>query len=305
MISVEFALLSYSNSSDNTYSWMLEGLDKDWTISKNNIASYTNLKPGTYTLLVKAANSQGEWLTKPLYLVIIISPPFYKTWWFIALFILAVAGIAFKLEQQHINRIKARYNLRNKIASDLHDEIGSTLTSINILSNVSQQAMDKQPQQAKEMLHQISAQSKTIQQNMSDIVWSIRPDNENIENLVTRIREYAAQTLEPLNIATRIEADDGLIEKTLPIQHRKNILLICKEAINNIAKHSNATTAKILFINSKNRITLSIEDDGKWKGNSSGTGTKSMHERANALSGNMTMNASEFGTKILVSIPIP
>lgn len=304
MISVEFALLCYTNSSDNTYSWMLKGVDKDWTVSKNNIASYTNLKPGTYTLQVKAANSQGEWVAKPLELIIIIRPPFYNTWWFISLCLVAIAAIVYWLIQQRINRIKARYRLRNKIATDLHDEIGSTLTSISILSNVSQQAMEQQPQQAKEMLQQISEQSKNIQQNMSDIVWSIRPDNEKIENLVIRMREYAAQTLEPLDIQITIDADEGLVNKVLPMECRKDLLLIYKEAINNVAKHAGASIVTVSLSNGGKQIELTIQDNGTWKGKSSGTGTKSMNERAVANGGKLVILPTDNGTTVTATIPI-
>ena len=302
---VNFALLSFTNSNDNTYSWKLEGLETVWNTSKGNAAAYTNLQPGHYTLLVKAANSSGGWRQNPIKLIFKISPPFYKTWWFILLCIVGIAGIIYYFVKLRIERIREKFKLRNKIASDLHDEIGSTLTSINILSNVSQQAMEKQPQQAKEMLQQIATQSKNIQQNMSDIVWSIRPDNEKIENLVVRMREFAAQTLEPLNIDTSITADESLIEKVLPMQYRKDILLIYKEAINNIAKHANATTAKILLTNGKKNITLTIADNGKWKGNNSGTGTKTMQERAKAIGGQLTIINTEAGTQILLTIPVP
>lgn len=305
MISIEFALLNYKNAADNMYSWILKGWDKDWNISKNNIASYTNLKPGTYTLLVRAANSQGEWINKPVQLVIKIRPPFYQTWWFMILCMVVTATVAYWLVQMRINRIKERYTLRNKIAADLHDEIGSTLTSINILSNVSQQAMERQPQQAKEMLQQISLQSKNIQQNMSDIVWSIRPDNEKVENLIVRMREYAAQTLEPLEISIRIAADDSLVNKVLSMECRKELLLIYKEAINNIAKHAGATVVKVAFTNKKHHLQLNIADNGRWKGNNSGTGTKSMKDRATAIGGNLYISIAETGTNVSVIIPIP
>lgn len=305
MISIDFALLSYTNASENTYSWMLKGLEKEWNFSKNNIATYNHLVPGNYTLLVRAANSNGDWKTVPIKLYIKITPAFYATWWFKLICILLLLGILYWVMQRRIKRIKDKFALRNRIASDLHDEIGSTLTSINILSNISQQAMDQQPQQAKELLQQISSQSKTIQQNMSDIVWSIRPDNEKIENLVVRVREYAAQTLEPLNINTVIEADDTLIAKILPMQYRKDILLICKEAVNNIVKHANAGSVKILFTNGKNKISVSITDDGKWKGNNSGTGTKSMQERSKALGGVLTIQATDTGTQVLLQVDLP
>lgn len=305
MISIEFALLSYSNAHENTYSWMLEGLEKNWNISKNNVATYNHLLPGEYTLLVKAANSNGDWKTIPIKLHIKIKPPFYATWWFITMVILLLTGFVWWIVQRRIKAIKEKFALRNRIASDLHDEIGSTLTCINILSNVSQQAMEQQPQQAKELLQQISSQSKTIQQNMSDIVWSIRPDNEKIENLVVRVREYAAQTLEPLRIHTIIEADDKVIDKVLPMQYRKDILLICKEAINNIAKHADAGSVTISFSHTQKSIVVTIKDNGQWKGNNSGTGTKTMQERANALGGQLSINSNEGGTMIRIQVPVP
>jgi len=304
ILSIEFALLNYTNSEDNTFSWILKDWDKDWNTSKNNIASYTNLKPGAYTFMVKAANSRGEWSKETIQLFIIINPPFYKTWWFILLCILALAGIAYWLVQQRINRIKERFQLRNKIAADLHDEIGSTLTSISILSNVSLQAMEQQPQQTKEMLEQISVQSKNIQQNMSDIVWSIRPDNEKIENLVTRMREYAAQTLEPMDITITITADESLLNKVLPMECRKELLLIYKEAINNIAKHAEATVVSVSLANGNRQVKLSIADNGKWKGNNSGTGTKSMKDRAHALGGSLSISIKETGTVVSATVPV-
>jgi len=305
MVSIEFALLSYTNANENIYSWMLEGLEKDWNISKNNMATYSHLTPGNYTLLVKAANSNGDWKTDPIKLYIKITPAFYATWWFRLLVVMLVAFFIWWIVQRRIKRIKEKFELRNRIAADLHDEIGSTLTSINILSNVSQQAIDQQPGQVKVLLEQISNQSKTIQQSMSDIVWSIRPDNEKIENLVIRIREYAAQTLEPLNINTVIEADEILVDKILPIHYRKDLLLICKEAVNNIAKHSNASAAKITFSCSNNKISVLITDNGKWKGNNSGTGTKSMQERARSLGAELTIQTTDIGTTVSMLLPLP
>jgi two-component system, NarL family, sensor histidine kinase UhpB len=205
-----------------------------------------------------------------------------------------------KLEQQ-----KALLQIRNSISKDLHDEIGSTLTSISILSNVSELALEKQPAQAKEMIHQIAMQSKTIQQSMSDIVWSIRPENESVENLTTRIREYAAQTLEPLNISASINLDENIITQKLSMQYRKEILLICKEAINNIAKHSGASKASIGIEKNNQTLVLSIIDNGKWKGDTTGTGTKSMKERAAAVKGNLNIVCGENGTNITAIIPIP
>lgn len=304
-VSIEFALLSYTNPQENMYSWKLQGYEQNWNTSKNNIATYANIKPGTYTLLVKAVNSSGEW-SDAIQLTIKIKAPFYKTWWFLALLFLTLSALIYYLLQLRIKRFKEKYELRNRIATDLHDEIGSTITSINILSNVSQQAMEKAPEQAKEMMEQIAAQSKQIQQNMSDIVWSIRPDNEKMENLLVRMKEYTAQTLEPLQIKTSFHHNRQFTDTSLALQYRKEVLLIFKEAINNIARHANAFEVNINIHQTKNSIRLSITDNGQWKsnGNSTGTGTRSMQQRAAAIGGTLTIEKKENGTVILLNIPI-
>jgi two-component system sensor histidine kinase UhpB len=206
-----------------------------------------------------------------------------------------------KLEQQ-----TELLNIRNNISKDLHDEIGSTLTSINILSTVSQQAIDKDTAEAKIMLQKISNQSKTIQQSMSDIVWSIQPNNQKIENLVIRMREFAAQTLEPLHINLSFDADQELEKQSLPIDYRKEILLIYKEALTNISKHAEATSVIIDFKKTvKNTAQLTISDNGTWKGETSGTGLRSMKERALAIHSELIINNNQQGTQLQVIINLP
>lgn len=306
MITAEFAAMSFSNSDDNQYAHMLQGLEKEWSISKENTVSYTNLAPGKYTLLVKAANSSGVWTEQPVALTFIISPPFWKTWWFTILLVAAAAGILYALYRYRINQLLRMQQMQNTISRNLHDEIGSTLTSISILSNVSQQAMEKEPEQAKEMLRKISAQSKTIQQNMGDIVWAIRSDNDKIENLLVRMREYAAQTLEPLLIKTTLLVDETLLHKMLPMEARKEVLLIYREALNNIAKHSGATIVTIKLQKNKQQVLFAINDNGSWKGNgkSSGTGMGSMQLRAKAVGGTLAVEHTEAGTSVVLQLPI-
>ena len=206
-----------------------------------------------------------------------------------------------KLEQQ-----TALLKIRNNISKDLHDEVGSTLSSIQILSNISQQAMETNTPEAKKMLQKIATQSKAIQQSMSDIVWSMQPCNDKIENLVVRMREFAAQTLEPLNINLSFDTDPQLTIKSLPISYRKEILLIYKEAITNITKHANAD---VVFIQlkrlTKNTAELQIKDNGTWKGNSSGTGLRSMNERALAINSTITIDHHPIGTQLKLLIQLP
>lgn len=227
--------------------------------------------------------------------------------------LLAILALGLLTGFTWLNRFKLRKKIqqqadllaiRNSISKNLHDEIGSTLTSINILSNVSQKALSSNPQQAREMLGKIAGQSKTVQEKMSDIVWAIRSENEMIESLVARIREYASQTLEALDIEIQISLGDELIDKELPIQTRKELLLICKEAISNIAKHAQASQVAVSFGRNKESLELKIKDNGNWKGDGTGTGTKSMMERARQLGGALSVIPDNSGTMVHLLIPI-
>lgn len=228
----------------------------------------------------------------------------------LSLAMLFIGGLLFNRFQlrKKIQEQKRMLDVRNKISKDLHDDIGSTLTSIHIMSTVSQQALEQNPQQAKEMLQDIAEQSRTIQQNMSDIVWAIRPDNDKVGDLSSRMLEYIGQTLEARQVETRFVAADEALGLTLPMEIRKELLLIFKEAINNILKHAVASKVEItLSVSDHKRLMLRISDNGKWKSNAyrTGTGTRSMQQRASALGGEVRIEGSDAGTIVMVTLPIP
>jgi signal transduction histidine kinase/ligand-binding sensor domain-containing protein len=306
-IQVEFAAMHWTYPKRTRYYYrLLHGSDSaTWQYLAEPLVLLTALSPGKYVLELKATGA-GENSNAVVKIPLSIKAPVWQRWWFVALCFLAVAGVIVLLYQFRIRQIRKTNEVRSIISRNLHDEIGSTLTSINILSNVSQQAMEKEPEQAKEMLRKISAQSKSIQQNMSDIVWAIRSDNDKIENLLVRMREYAAQTLEPLNILTTISINETLLQKALGLQARKELLLIYKEAVNNIARHSGATVTIITLQQYNNMLQLTIKDNGKWKGNgtSSGTGLGSMKQRAAAIGGQCIIDVTESGTALTVTLPV-
>jgi signal transduction histidine kinase len=220
-----------------------------------------------------------------------------------------IAGLLFNRYnlQKKIKEQKALLEVRNKISKNLHDDIGSTLTSIHILSNVSEQAIDKDPVRVKEMLHTISGQSKQVQQNMSDIVWAIRPDNDKIGNLIARMREYIGQSFEPQGISASLHVDDSILEMPLPMDYRKEVLLIYKEAMNNVLKHAQASEVDISLTKQAETLNLTIKDNGQWKHNphASGTGSQSMRERASNIGGKLEVEEMNDGTMVSLSAPIP
>jgi two-component system, NarL family, sensor histidine kinase UhpB len=149
-------------------------------------------------------------------------------------------------------------NIRNKIASDLHDDVGSTLNSISIYSEVAKQ---KSPAMVHE-LEQIGDASRKIIEVMSDIVWTINPKNDTFENIIDRMSSIAYNLLKAKNIEHSFRADEGLNELKLSLESRRNFYLIFKEALNNLVKYSKATRASISLTNENGLIKLSIRDNG-------------------------------------------
>ena len=220
-----------------------------------------------------------------------------------------LAGILFnryklkkKLEQQ-----SQLLSVRNDIARDLHDEIGSTLTSIKILSEVSQNNLEKDQQKASSLLYKITEQSSQMQQGMSDIVWAIKPDNDKLENMLIRMREYASHTLEPKNIEVIFSVEEQALSQSLNMQQRRDFFLIFKEAINNAAKYSQATKVEIGLKKEEDWLCLRISDDGIGfitNKETSSNGLKNMKTRAGALQGSLDIQSGPgSGTVIIATVP--
>ncbi len=155
------------------------------------------------------------------------------------------------------NKLKLQ-NIRNKIASDLHDDVGSTLNSISVYSEVAKQ---KSPTVVDELEH-IGDASRKIIEVMSDIVWTINPKNDTFENIVLRMSTLAYNLLKAKNIEHTFQADESLNETKLSIESRRNFYLIFKEALNNLVKYSSATRASITLTSENGLIKLSVRDNG-------------------------------------------
>ena len=206
-----------------------------------------------------------------------------------------------KIEQQ-----QEMLAVRSDIARDLHDEIGSTLTSIKILSEVSKNNIDRDVRKASAMLSKITEQSMQMQQGMSDIIWAIKPDNDKMENMLVRMREYAAYALESKDIDVSFSVDNEVLEKNLDMQQRRDVFLVFKEAVNNAAKHSGARSVKIRLQKALNDIIMEIADNGRGfePVESSSNGLENMQTRANAMNGRLEIvSGKDRGTVVVMKIP--
>ena len=174
--------------------------------------------------------------------------------------------------------------MRNSIADDLHDDIGSTLSSISILSEL---AKEKSPD-AKSLLDSIGENTQSIQENMSDIVWSLNAKNDRFENVLYRMNQFASEIFEAKNIALDFTSDASLSALKLTMKQRKNLYLFFKEAVNNAAKHSDAKKISIHIFQKDHHVEMIISDDGKGFDTSQtfhGNGMSTLKKRIEELSG--------------------
>jgi hypothetical protein len=262
-VSFEFASMDFTDPEKNLYKYKLQGFEKDWINAGNaHTATYTNIDPGTYTFMVTGSNSDGTWNEKGTSIQLIILSPWYMTWWFSTLVALAVLLIAYAFYRYRLAQALKLQSIRNRIAGDLHDEVGSNLSNIFIFSNVAKQKV-KANDETGRLLQKITDYTQQSMEAMDDIVWMINTRNDRFENIMVRMRTLAAEFCETSDCVLHLDFDENLNDIHLNMEDRKNFYLIYKEAINNTAKYAGCKSVWIEMKLNHNIITLKIKDNGK------------------------------------------
>lgn len=225
----------------------------------------------------------------------------YNIYGLIALFIV-LAIIATIIVRNR--RIKQLQNIRNSIADDLHDDIGSTLSSIAIMNEL---AKEKSPA-ALPLLNSIGESTAVIQENMSDIVWAVNPANDSFENLLQRMQIFATEITEAKNINLVFSSDPVLSASRLTMKQRKNIYLFFKESVNNAVKHSGAENLKVTLLKKDSSVEITVTDDGNGFDVSEiydGNGMSSLKKRAEELQGTFGIDSRDHeGTSVYLKLRI-
>jgi len=210
-------------------------------------------------------------------------------------------------QNQYITQLQETEQVRSRIARDLHDDIGSTLSSIAILSQVARHQSGKLAETS-DILEKINNSAQKIMDSMHDIVWTTQPANDSLNSITIRMREFAGEMLDARNIEYEIEIDEGLLSLKLPPKRHYDFYMIFKEAINNAAKYSEATKLEVGLNKATGQLRLYIRDNGRGfdtKQVKNGNGLKNMQKRAQQLEGNLTIHSQPgAGTSIVVSLPI-
>ena len=307
-INISFSAVNLVDGAQNRYYYQLNESGKNWIFAgKTRQISFSNLQSGNYRFRVKAQLADGAMSANEAALFFSVETPFYKSWWFIIAAIAAAGCVIYGIYLNRIRQLLHVQAIRNSIATDLHDDIGSTLSNINILTELSNANLER-PDQARDFLKRITEEVNSSNQSLDDIVWSINTLNDSYEQIAARMRRYAAELFEGAGIAYHIHFDERIAHKKLDMEKRKDIYLLFKEAVNNIYKHSCAANVEINLQTDQNYFQMIIADNGKGfdpAAPSARNGIKNMKIRAGKWRGTVLISSAPGkGTTLTILIPL-
>ena len=305
---IDFVGLQFKGDNALSYRHKLEGSDEDWSKpDKNRSISFANLAPGDYRFVVYAVNEDGIASAQPAAFRFKIYPPIYLRWWFLALAFLLVLGIIYAFYRTRLQKLLAVERTRTLIATDLHDDIGSNLSKISVLSEVVRLQLEQEGKSDDKLLSSIADISRQSVGSMSDIVWAINPKRDSVLEMFRKMREHAEEIFVPKGVTVKFSEPDKIAKIKLPMDLRRDLYLIFKEAVNNIAKHANCTKVGINLDIHHHEIILQIEDDGigfDVSDETNGNGLTNMKKRAERSKGSLQIeSAPDQGTKITIRLP--
>lgn len=303
--SFNYTAANFVNTADVKYEYKLEGFNKGWiNAGKRQYASYTNLDGGNYIFKVRASSDGVRWYQTSAPISIHVDTPFFKTVWFYLLMCAVIISTIFlfiySAYRAKLKRIVTALKIRNEIASDLHDDVGSSLSSIMLMSELAK----KQQAPAEDYFDKIKDNAGKIIENMNDIVWAINPNNDTMEQLLIRMQSFASSLLEKKNIALQFRTCIALPLVKLTMTERKDFYLIFKEAIHNTFKYAQCNNVCVQINKHDKTIYMTIKDDGKGfdaTKNFTGNGLCNIKKRAKELNGKLGIT-SECGKGTIVSL---
>ncbi|NUM74015.1 hypothetical protein HUU40_06615 [candidate division KSB1 bacterium] len=332
LCTIEFSGISFKDETAVRYRHRLHGLHEEWQEpTEQRVVTFASLRPGTYTFEVIAINAEGAESATPAALTFTIQPPFWQRWWFIALCLLLLGTILYAIHVVRLDRVLEIEKIRSRIALDLHDEIGAGLTHIGLLSQVALHKKNVQQfyDAAKARLHhpeageaqettaalyelggaleRVGGIARELSAAMGDVVWSINPKHDSVEALQRRLKSFAHEICHAKNIALNFDVSKALAGMKLHPETRRNLLLIAKEALHNMAKYSGSPSVEVKIDATTEKLRVVIQDCGKGfdlAHSSTGNGLNNMRLRAEKLGGTCEIiSAPGQGTQIVASAP--
>lgn len=311
-VSFTFSLPEFLEPEAMKLSYRLDGLEATWNeANEERRVSYANLGSGQYVFRVRAVNKFGNGEAKEAQFPFEVRPPFWEHPIFYALVLAFVAGTFYLIFNYRYQQKLRLLRLREHMARDLHDDMGSQLSSISILSQSLEQIAIQNPDLARHYLARIGETARQVMDSMSDIVWSINPEKDGLPKVTERMRDFAADLFEESPTELHFFIGEGLARTTLPPTWRHDFYLIFKEAVTNAARYAQAQNVHLRLERQHNQLLLSVQDDGQGFNSAhpphsmGGNGLRNMKARAAKIGATLTIDSSpEIGTKLRLSIPL-
>lgn len=297
---ISFAALNFPHPESTTYAYRIAEQEGGWiNLGTQQFLNFTGMQPGTYTLLLRAANEDGYWTAQPVRLTLIFLPKWYQTTWFKGMVVLLIGAIFYALYRYRLAQLKKQVAIRTGIASDLHDDLGSTLNSVKVLTHLAK----REPEQP-EHLNQIENAITQAAASLRDLIWVLDDAQDTIYELSERIRKFALPMTNAhhiqLECIVNAENNDFPISKT----QKRNLYLIAKEAINNSIKYAGCDRIQVQLKQVNRSVLLHIEDNGRGFDMAyiqRGNGLKNIMQRARQMNTHADIHtAPGAGTVIIV-----
>ena len=299
----DFYVYFLPKNSSPPYDFRLKGFVNYEVRTADHYAFFTNIPSGEYEFTVWSV-ARPDLVSAPLR--IRIESPLWLRWWFLPmlfLYGLLLMGVIFYfLYRYRLRQFMLLHTVRETIARDLHDDMGSYLSSISVLSQSVVNLAQTDPPKAHALVQKIGETARQVMDSMGDIIWSVNPDNDSMNQIVLRMRDVGADLLEEQDVVFTLDIDENLLSTHLPLEHRRDFFLIYKEALNNTAKYAQASHVWVHLQRKDAALLLTIQDDGI------GFDTHQQLVRHHSIGGNglknMTLRAEKMGgTLTIVSAP--
>lgn len=315
-IELRLSALNLSAPESVQVRYRLDGFDNDWVVlGRERVVVYPRLPPGRYVFSTMASDGTGFWSNQPAQLTLLVSPPWWQSGWAGLVYFFGLMAIVFaavrkwshrRLRRQlgQLEQARAIEQERARIARNIHDDVGATLTRISLLT---QSAQQESPVHSP-TLEKIYESTRTITRSMDEIVWAVNPRHDNTESLVYYLGNFAQSFLGSAGIRCRLESPQHLPDAALTSQIRHHLFLCCKEALHNVVKHAHATEVAVRLSVERDALVIAISDNGRglaappdtWR-----NGLRNIHERMADIHGTCTLVTEPAGgTTVTFAVPL-
>jgi signal transduction histidine kinase len=315
-----FAALCLGAPQNVHFQYQLAGIDDGWAdAGAQRSISYSRLPAGNYRFQVRAQNGDSAW-SETAAVGLVVTPFFWQTWWFrsaaMAFFTFAVIAIvryvSFRRLHSKLRALEKQAALdkeRSRIAKDIHDDLGGSLTQIKLLFELTQRKR-AEPDKVEQLGEEGLAATRQIIKSMDEIVWAVNPRNDSLPHLIDYIGQFAIEFLARAGIRCRVDLPDRPVEWEISPEARHNLFLVVKEALNNVIQHAGANEVWLRVTATETILTITIEDNGHGfehkPANGHADGLPNMNHRMAEIGGQSTVESrAGAGTRISLTFPKP